>query len=468
MKKKNLLLFASLFMFLIACKDKIESINPAISNPDWTTASHQETTPNYAVAFPQDRVNTLEFTFRKTAWDSLTANLKKNYYGVEFGLGIRNLSTALNQKLSSTSTATYIGAAAPMYIDADVKFNGKSWQNVGFQYDGYLALFYSWVGGVAKMPFRLQTNKFETKYRATKNQNFYGFQHLTFSPGYDDISMIREKTGTDLFRENGIPTAQTAFYKIYVDYGEGKKYFGIYTMSEVLEDTMIKQQFGENTGNIYEPESNLKVFYKGAFTKKNNISAANYADAETLIAVLNSPRRKTNYAEWKQNFEKNFDIEPYIKWLAINNVIRGDENYDGNYHLYTLPSRKMTWIPTGFTSSFKFPATTTVNNGSIQIDLGFTKVTDDYPLIKYIIDEPSYYVKYKKYIQDFNENYFTPAKMNAMLDKNQRMIAPFVTGAEMEVKPYTHLPKPSDFDKGIEDMKAFVVKQNQQVKDFLK
>ena len=71
-----------------------------------------------------------------------------------------------------------------------------------------------------------------------------------------------------MFRDAGIPTAKTAFYKLYIDFGDGLNYCGVYTMLEVMDESMVKFRFGEKSGNIYKPESNFKTFTQSLFEKK--------------------------------------------------------------------------------------------------------------------------------------------------------------------------------------------------------
>ncbi|MES2340275.1 MAG: CotH kinase family protein, partial [Pseudomonadota bacterium] len=45
-----------------------------------------------------------------------------------------------------------------------------------------------------------------------------------------------------ILRMAGVPAAQTAFYRVFIDFGAGLKYCGVYTMVEVIDDTMVKDQ----------------------------------------------------------------------------------------------------------------------------------------------------------------------------------------------------------------------------------
>ena len=68
---------------------------------------------------------------------------------------------------------------------------------------------------------------------------------------------MHEKLAADIFRNAGLKAPQTAYYRIYIDYGQGAKYFGLYTAVEIVEDTMLDSQFGSSTGNCYKPDGTI-------------------------------------------------------------------------------------------------------------------------------------------------------------------------------------------------------------------
>ena len=101
----------------------------------------------------------------------------------------------------------------PDYVAIAVKYNGKSWKKAGFRLKGNSTLASAWGSGNYKLPFRLKMNEFEDSYPAIKNQRFYGFKELSFSPGRSDPSLIRDKSAADILRMAGVPAARTAFYR---------------------------------------------------------------------------------------------------------------------------------------------------------------------------------------------------------------------------------------------------------------
>jgi len=466
MKLNRLLVLTLLLGIGISCQPP--NVDPIVANSDWTEESHgDETDPNYAVAFSQTDVKTMEITMTAADWQSIRTDMTSKFGG---DFGASSNSGAPGNGMGNG--AGNFGTDDPAYIALPIKINGKLWDKVGFRLKGNSSLSSAWRSGIYKLPFRLKFDKFEDEYPIIKNQRYYGFQELSMSPGYSDNSLLREKIVADVFRQAGVPAAQTAFYRVYIDFGSGKKYCGVYTMVEIIDDTMVKTQFGEKKGNIYKPESTLQTFVHDQFEKKNNEDAADYSDVQVFINALNATNRTSDAVSWRSNLEKTFNMDQYLKYLAVNNTIVNWDSYGAmahNYYLYNSPTAKLTWIPWDHNMSMTNTSGGGANaGGSKAVSLAMTEVGTGWPLIRYVAQDPVYYAKYKEYVKTFTATVFTTANMNAILDKNYNLIAPYVIGAEQEQKPYSYLTSTADFTSALTALKNHVVTRNQAVNAFLK
>ncbi len=476
MKSRIFLLTAiSLVSIIISCK-KLgeETIDPLVlkANPDWTTESHsKDGKPDYAIAFQQENVNSLEITLGKTTWESVKADMVAKNKGVfgstptQAGGGNAGGGVVVNPPVGGGGAVGGVVpnfGPEPAYVEATLKFNNKTWKNIGFRLKGNSTLNRTWKAGIFKLPIRLKMDEFEDKYPEINDQRFYGFKELSFSPGVNDNSLIREKVTADIFRMAGIPAARTTFTKVYIDFGEGLKYCGVYTMLEVVDDTMLKDQFGENKGNAYKPESNFTTFNQANFEKKNNETTPDWSDVQTTITSLNAPNRTTDAATWRTNLEKTMNMEHFIKWLAVNSTLVNWDTYGGiahNHYLYNHSTKKMLWIPWDNNEAL---------NNNARVNLNLLGVANNWPLIKFVAEDPIYYAKYKAYVKDFNDNVFTTTKMNEIFEKATSLITPFVNGTEKELAPYSNLTNVGSFTSSLAQLKAHVVARNKAVSDFLK
>lgn len=437
--------------------DDVTTVDPQTYNADWTDLSHGNVTPDYTTVFPQSSVNQIDITIGTDKWNAIRTNMKA-LYGYDFG--------------ARAGAGGGFPNSESEYVDVTLKFNNKTWKNVGFRLKGNSSLSQAWGQGNYKLPFRLNFDKFEDTYPGIKNQHFYGFEELTFSPGIKDQSLIREKVAADIFRLAGVPAAQTAFYRVNIDFGAGLKYCGVYTGVEVPEDNMVKSQFGEEKGNIYKPESKLASFVQSEFEKKNNEETPDYSDVQAFVTALNSSLRTSNPAQWRSNLEQTFNVDHYLKYLAVNNAIVNWDVYGSmahNYYLYNHTGKKLTWIPwdhnealtgspgiSGSTSTGGGGGPGMGGGGQNALSLSMNEVSSSWPLLRYVADDATYMEKYKSYLKSFKDNVFTESAMNALFDKYHNLISPYVIGANGEQANYTHLTNSASFTSALASLKTHV------------
>jgi spore coat protein CotH len=354
-----------------------------------------------------------------------------------------------------------------IYVPANITFNGQKWNCAGFRFKGNSSLMMSWSQGIKKMPFRLNFSKFGDSIPELKEQRFYGFKELSFSNNNADNTFMHEKIASDLFREAGIKTPFTAFYEVYIDLGGGPIYFGLYTAIEIVENTMLKSQFGSDKGNCYKPDGQAGTFAEGTFDKKslkmkNNKKKANFNDVFKLYSVLNSPLRTSDNKQWKAQLDSIFDIPVFIKWLAVNTTIQNWDTYGSmshNYYLYNNPStKKLTWIP--------WDNNEALNSGrGRELSFSLSEVTSDWPLIRYILDQPEYYDLYKTEIKIFIANVFDTARVRDKIESCYKLIYPYATA---EKEGYSVVPKNNNISEAKNDLIKHIEKRYDEALNFIK
>lgn len=460
---------------------------------DWTNATHgNNVEPNYEVVFPQNRINTLEITLSKATWDSLLTQISTfSPSDSSFGGGfpVDGGAIPVGGGIPGGGGAIPVGGGgvppAPVksgnpvpsdnnrkfqWGESTVKFNSKEWYKVGFRFKGKTSIIGSFVNGALKLPFKLQFDEFEDRYPAIKNQRFFGFQELSFASGAFDETYIKDKLVSDLFREAGVPTARTSFCKVFINTGDGPKYYGIYTMIEVIEDSMVKSQFSDSDGNIYKPLSTLSSFNEDELRKRNNKQNPNYSDIKAFIDVLNDPNRTKNREAWRTKLEKIFDVDVFLKYLAVNNTIVNWDTYPNNYYLYfSNRTGKCTFIPWDFNLSLNSPfADQSIidDNGNVIFKDGLElhNSQDDLKILtKSMADDPIYLQKYREYVKSFSQNYFLPNRINGIIDSHVNLISNAVS---QEVWPYSSF-KSNNFNGAVNELKKHILTRNDKVNKFL-
>jgi len=292
---------------------------------DWSPATHSnDAEPDFDEVFPDHEVNRIDIVITEERWALMKADMTQKYGTFGFGGGGPG-GTSEN----------------PIFVPAEVFYNGKEWYRVGIRFKGNSSLRSTWGSGILKLPFKLDFDEFEDTYPQIENQRFYGFKQLSLKNNYDDRSMLREKVGGDVFRDAGLAAAHTSFWTVYVDYGVGPVYFGVYTMVEEVDDTVVETQFSDDSGNLYKPEGSGASFKEGSFSqssfdKETNEDEADWSDIQSLFAVLHDDSRTTDRAAWRANLEAVFDVDTFLKYLATNTVIQNWDTYGRMTHNYFL------------------------------------------------------------------------------------------------------------------------------------
>jgi spore coat protein CotH len=257
---------------------------------------------------------------------------------------------------------------------------------------------------------------------------------------------------------------------------------------------MIATQFGNKLGNIYKPESHFSQFDSTEFEKKNNKKLADWRDVQSLIHVLNNEIRTRNPRLWRQQLDAIFNVKAYLKWLALNSVMVNWDTYGRmahNFYLYNDPKEKLTWIPWDNNEALKdgmgmkppqgmpfppkidssfskasgmpFPPPMMGNRGDAG-DLRHLKVTNEWPLIRYLLDDAVYQKVYKQAIKQVSEKVFTQQYMSALLQDNYRLLKPYV---EQEQLPYSHLKSKDDFEKAFQELNTHIQKRMDAAKKYM-
>ncbi|WP_347840805.1 CotH kinase family protein [uncultured Draconibacterium sp.] len=462
MKKISLFTTTLLLLIFAACRDENlvteveeeeeeeQEIVDMTDYSDWDDATHSSAaTLNYDMVFNQSEVLRFDITIDSDDWTSMQSNL----------------SSILSS--GSSRPGESLDFDDPSFYPCSFKFNDTEWYHVGIRYKGNSSLQSTYRSGLKKFSFKLDFDEFEDDYPAIKNQRFYGFKQLNLKNNYLDASEMREKVGADLFRQFGLASPQTAFCVVYVDYGSGPQYYGVYTIVEEVDDSVIKTQFADGSGNLYKPDGDAASFASGSYDTsemelKTNEDSANYSDVRALYDIINSSERTSDVEAWKTKLEAVFNVDVFLKYLAANNIIQNWDTYGlmtHNYYLYNNPDNSMlTWIPWDNNEAFQ----TGKNGGALS--LGMSEVSSSWPLIKYIIAQPEYEAIYEDYLQQFIDEVFVPADMISTYSTYYDLIKEYVYA---EVSGYSFLSNDSQFDSAVETLKTHVQTRNNLVESYL-
>jgi spore coat protein H len=395
----------------------------------------------------------------------------------------------------------------PIWVPVTVRHEGGVWTDVGMRYKGNSSLMSANMSQNGKVPFRLRFDRFEDEVPGTRNQRFYGFQRLTFSSNFTDDSQLHEVLATEVLRDRGVPAARAAFYRVMVDVGQGPEYWGLYTMIEDPADgAMLDAQFGSRTGHLYKPEgagASWVRFDAGSFENRTGGNPDGAADVEAAIAALHAPR--DDAARWRQLLEATFDVDQFLRWLAVNTAIENWDTYGvfaHNYYLYGDPAQdgRLRWIPwdhnmafgmgpggmgmggpgrgrglgpgaggregrgpggppppasppgdpAGFPGGFRGGGPGLPGLGAGVTDVLHERVGAQWPLIRHLLDDEVYAARYRAYLSNALGGLFAPEAFEARARELHALITPAIVGERGERPTHTTVSSPEAFRNALD------------------
>ncbi|MFA7273645.1 MAG: CotH kinase family protein [Crocinitomicaceae bacterium] len=202
--------------------------------------------------------------------------------------------------------------------------------NVGFRLRGNTSRY------SAKKSFKISFNTFNTgsRWNDLKKMNLNG--------EHNDPSILRSWLSNTLLSENQIIAIRNSYVKLFIN-GE---YKGLYFNAEHIDKPFITQRFGsDNDGNLYKSAWGANLAYLGTnpssyvdkYELNTNTDSFDYSGLIHFIDVLNN----TPSAQFACAIQQVFDVESYLKTLAMEVLIGHWDGYSynqNNYYLYENPA----------------------------------------------------------------------------------------------------------------------------------
>ena len=458
-------IFAITSLLLFSCSDdedvmgmvgeetdlETEEIQSDFEVTDWTEETHSKSAdPNFAEVFQDDAVKRLDFVISEDNWNLMLENMT-DLYGA-FGNGRRAEFADEN----------------PVFVPGSVFYNGTEWYKVGLRFKGNSSLASTWASGILKLSFKMDFDEYEDEFPQIDNQRFYGFKKLSLKNNFNDLSMLREKVAGDVFRNAGLVAPHTAFYTLYVDYGEGPQYFGLYTLVEEVDDTVIDTQFAADDGNLYKPDGDAATFAEGTYNedeyvKKTNEDDGDFSDVQKLLSVLHDDTRITDVESWRSELEEVFDTDVFLKYLATNTTIQNWDTYGRmthNYFLYNDPDTdKLTWIPWDNNEALQEGK----QGGSLALDFSDLQ-SSTWPLIAYLYQDEVYNSQYDNYLQEVINGPFNVSTIQAQYNSYAAIVEDH---ASSEINGYSFLNNTADFQNDVNNLIQHVEERASAVRGYL-
>jgi hypothetical protein len=325
--------------------------------------------------------------------------------------------------------------------------------NVGFRLRGNTSR------NSAKKSFKVSFNEF------VQGRKWKGVEKLNLNGEHNDVSIMRSRMCNQLLKYAGLPTARTSYVRLYIN----NEYKGLYLNVEHIDEEFLQRRFtNDHTGNLYKCNygANLKQIgasqapYVGLYELKTNKQANNYSGLINFIDILNN----TNESQFTCAIQQVFDVELYLRTLAVEILIGHWDGYAGNmnnYYLYQRPSDgKFLFM------EYDMDNTLGVDWGIIPFENWSTRniytwAKDDKPLYDRLLAVPYFKDRFNFHMNDLLTNVFIPQNLLTEFGLTQDLITQ--AALEDDYKGYDYGYTDSDFLAAINTTIGGHIKQSLQL-----
>jgi len=213
------------------------------------------------------------------------------------------------------------------YLLGNVTIDGELVDSVGVRFKGFTSYPYD----SNKKPIKIDFNEF------VRGKRFDGLRKLNLHIGYGDASLHRDVLAYRLMRDMGVHAPRTSWARVSFN----GQYWGLYQIIEQVDREFLNRNFGETEGNLFknkgwshlEWEGDTPEIYQQNIELKTNEEENDWSGFMEFVTVLNN----STDAEFKEEIEKTFNVELFLKTLAVDVATNNWDSYvehGRNYYMY--------------------------------------------------------------------------------------------------------------------------------------
>ena len=400
-------------------KDKQDDIldDPAYNPPAEEPSQRAIQIAEYQELFSNQVRHTFVIEFEQEEWDGLVQDMID--YNDEFG------SYRSNNYRNVTVT----------YIDEDTT---KVIRDVGFRSKGNVysrRLPIDEDGNAREIHFMLKFNETfdfpegEPAYMALKTREVFDIEQLLFKWNNQyDPSYSNEIFSYEMFDRVGVPIPQSSYAEVRIVIDGVVELVSFYNIFEHYDEEFVRKNFQD------EPSAIVGDLFKGSwsgsfeeiddpglygvrvwetntrpvYSKETNKDDLDYSNLVLFTIGLNYE----DLEDRKTFIEENFDVDSFLRAMAMNVLLGNPDDYRGNtnnYYFYFDENDFMTFIPFDYDNSMGSgwpgdPAFIDYTLGNDIYEWGDFPWTPDPLLWENIIYYEEYQIIYENYLMEFIED----------------------------------------------------------------
>lgn len=303
--------------------------------------------------------------------------------------------------ISEAENSPEYGGPQKTYFEATMELNGSVLGSpLAIRLKGHSSLLVAAETGHA-FPFKVDFN------RVDPDQNLDGLGALLLHPNLEGVTSLNEYLSYGAIRAHGIPTARTAFARVFVN-GES---LGLYSLVEHIRGDFVRCHYSEPYGDLYKPEEpvgnlawlgdTIEAYGDEMEFKWPRESVTGHQSLLQLLRVL----RDGDITR----FDDVLHVPEVLSYLAVNVALGNYDYYASfghNYYLYESTPGRFTMVPWDMNFS----------QGEMEHPCGLGRNTSEWPVSHWLLADSARVGDYLGLMSEFLAGPASPASLNARID----------------------------------------------------
>ena len=419
-------------------------------------AAAQDATPTKVTAisaaqfFTPTKVWTVHLSMSPEAWKTMQPT-----YGTTGGGGSRFLGPDGGRN----------GVAARQgiefeYVRATLRIDDWTFPDVAVRYKGNGSYLRATRAGTDKISLKVDLNKF------VKGQKLAGLTTLNFQNNITDAGWMNEVLAYRLYRDAGALAPRSTYARVYVtvEGQSAKRFLGLYSVSENVDENFFEERFGTRKGAILKP-STQELFtdwgadwsvYNQSYDPKTDLTDAQKA---RIIEFGRFVARATD-EEFAARIGDYLDLDDFARYFAVlawlantDSLLQNGQNFYTWLHPDTNRMHFIAWDQDFSFGNVRNLAT------SLPIDRPWSS---NNRFLGRVYNVEAFRSKYFARLAEFSERLFVPDRFQQQIATIAPAIRPSV---ELEGKEW--LPEFDQIAAGQSGIVPFVRARNSYVKPAL-
>ena len=309
------------------------------------------------------------------------------------------------------------------YAHATLQMDDWTFHDVGVRFKGNGSFLRANRGGSGKFSLKVDLNKY------VKGQKLAGVTTLNFQNNITDAGWMNEVLAYRLYRDAGALAPRTSYAQVYltVEGQDDKKYLGLYSISENVDDNFAEDRFGTRQGAIFKP-STQELFtdwgpewaaYNQSYDPKTDLTDAQKQRVIALGRLVSSASDQ----EFAAKIADFVDLDSFARYFAVlvwlanhDSLLQNGQNFYTYLHPDTNRMHFIAWD-----QDFSFGNSR--NNYTWSIHSAWTGSSR---FLTRLYALPAFRSRYLERMKEFSDQLFVPERFKQQVGELGPAIRPSV------------------------------------------